>query len=222
MFSLKHNASLLWALDQKRRNPPKQVMLCFDPASPDISPIVTMAKVNSREYVDELVGTRLKEWTIYKLPLFTETTGRLYDQRSWQYTYAYTDGTEDHVFMEENTDECDEDYYLTLGRGYVSLNKLIYPIFTGFDSDENEYIVPSHDSNCGHLLYYVRYYPEPLGYRCIMEASHRSFTHVEGDYDKRFLESKQVAKKVVRERRIFSPFELRVLPYMLAPAQRDY
>lgn len=105
----------------------------------------------------EATVSRMRPATIVKFPKKTHTYS---DGVEMEYMYSYCSFDNGHVFIEKNTLDDDDDYYLLFWRGYICLDGRTFPIFETPEMLHNYQEDNPHGiNNCTE----VRYLEKELG-----------------------------------------------------------
>ena len=135
----------------KLQNPPEFTLIL--PTTVD-TPFGELARFrNSDQTPEERKATvsRMRPATIVKFPKKTHTYS---DGVEMEYRYSYCSFDNGHVFIEKNTLDDDDDYYLSFYRGHICLDGRTFPIFDMPESFHNYQETNPHGiDNCTEIKF---------------------------------------------------------------------
>jgi hypothetical protein len=119
----------------------------------------------------EATVSRMRPAMIYKFPQKTDTDAY---GGEMEYKYSYCAFDNGCVFIEKNTFEDEDDYYLLFYRGYICLDGRTFPIFAQPESHHNHQETPEQNPHGIDNFTEIRYLEKELGQKVRIPGNSQS------------------------------------------------
>jgi len=151
---LKKFANIERLLRFKVNNPPEFTLILPTTVDTPFRELVRFRNSDQTPEEREATVSRMRPATIVKFPQKTHTYP---DGVEMEYRYSYCSFANGHVFIEKNTLDDDDDYYLCFYRGHICLDGRTFPIFAMPNSGYNYLETPDQNphgiDNCTEVKY---------------------------------------------------------------------
>ena len=200
---LKKFATVEKCLLFKLRNPPKFTLILPATASSPFRELIRFRDCVQTKEEREATVSRMKDAMIVKFP---QKTHQYADgSGEFEYKYSYCSFDNGCVFIESNTYNDEDDYYLSFWRGYICLDGRTFPIFDMPESSKNYLETPDQNpfgiDNCTQ----IRYLEKELGQKVRIPSGSQSFCYVY-DEEKGMWSYNQEYNFTEKEARFLVPF----------------
>jgi hypothetical protein len=138
----------------KLQNPPQVTLILPTTIDTPFKELVRFRNSDQTPEEREAIVSRMRPVTIVKFP---QKTHHYKDGGEMEYRYSYCSFDDGHVFIEKNTLDDDDDFYLLFWRGYICLDGRTFPIFNMPNSDYNYLETPDQNphgiNNCTEIKF---------------------------------------------------------------------